>query len=1776
MKRTTIIAALAFVFGFHASASEFSCDFSGEGETVETIPAFAVGDKLFLRGPDGVSLSLDIVSAPPAGIAGQSFIAKDGATGAGAVVKSGVGKLRITVDDFAAGKIYTFVVKDGKKSFSSLDKVQEPDECATCAATVTNNVTDVSPTETPAVKTAKKSPVLKETGSVLLFAAQKSVVDILVAFDQGAKVKCTQLGFDSIEEFADYAVAKMNTVLANSQLDDKFCYRLVGVVEIDDKWSAINGALLGSLRASEGKLAKISQLREKFGADTTTLLIDKTSGTTTGIAYGYYLSGGYDVPSKFDTYAYNVCDINTVYSRYTMSHETGHNMGCGHSNRQGSNSGPGRYSDSCGYHFADANNVLRGTVMAYTYSGDNDGYYNPVPYFSTPEISPSEYGCALGVEGVNNNRGTLLQTYDDIAGLREHMLPYDWDVRFVDDSGNDIADGSYFYSSCYVTLTNSNPAAEIYYTLDGSTPTTGSLHGGSGTNVYMYLVTGPKTLTACAVVDGVAQSVRSITLHDGLTWSGDSNGNGFWLNGDSSVRPWNGEYFYNGDAVMFPDMSGVSCATVSVKGAVAPSAAAFSAVETAYTFDGGDDEAKITIPNDNFAPSGDVTFNVPVQLSAATFTNMTGCALTFNAPFGQIVDENSGSFTTMINIAPSAIMTVAPGVGKTQALVALNTNGWHSGTSTFRVGEGTVVLTGAINGGRGVIGRTKLEVGNGGELVFNMGGGTGHEMNQTSLTIEKGGVVRFNDMEHLRRTLCLQGGTIYAKRLDLMGNPGVYVTDNSAIENNGGGYILIRNSDSEINVYDGTYLTLNVGTQTDNRDDTSGWGIVKRGSGTLVANVELKHSGVTDIESGSLEVGYSSGSTIYGLGWIVAEGSALKVKSGCTLKTPTLTLDETATVSVSAASEPPIVATNDVSVSGVYFELAGADNLAAGASYPLLKGNAGISDAKNAKTSRLPELAKGLKWQLEVSNNTLYAKVVEKSAIEEAVPFVSNDLSLALAMPDDATVAEGGGARIAASPIVLDGLSTKAVSIAVKVVVPESSPSDVATICAWRVGDYKIYCVRETTGKLNCRWIGVNGSLGTTANQTNDIVLAAGEHLLQIGYYSNGSGGTRVLLDGEVAYIASGLVFSGESVNRVTFGATAEDSPRYPYAGLVIREAAVLDVLSTEPAPRMTASGGSITYSLNVPGVIPRVFPITPSGALELDETVVEATFGETPGEASVSVMASFPADKVGTVCGMWVQLDSSAKCALQAEYEGDGKFYIRYNDYALTSSPAARLSETSEDVTQPHLYTLAFKSGEGATFYQDGVALLKASLPYSNYSASKVVSPVTFGCGPYHLWRGSPWHDYPNPAKDFSLYGSHIALGTSDRAVSEAAVMASMATDGDDPEPPETPATVDVLVAYDNGAQAYVANKGVTLSEFAATQIEKMNAVLATNRLDRYYSYRLAGVCKVDGVYDNIDTAPALIAAGTGAAVSLRAARELYCADTVTMLVDVTGNTLGNSSPLNSPNDVASQHECAFSVCSIRAVDTGSQHTMIHENAHNMGCGHARAQSIINSPFEYGRGFYFKDGNVTRHTIMAYGGDNDASWYFSTTSTEFGFTLGDATNNNARVLKETCGEVAKWRDGAAIELDGSFSTGDAVWQTGRKYPWFVEGDAIRSFNQTDYQYQCTIPLKATIIGPKVLSFKYKSYFGGESVAGNNYSHFDVLLDDSPVITQTECTNSWTDAQVEVPKGTHEVVFVFSQRFAMNNSKDYKGGTPEADDAVWIKDIHVVEKRIRGGTAVIR
>ena len=313
-----------------ASAASFSCDLTqGDGSAVIAPTGLQVGDTVAVSLPDGVSFSFLISAAPPAGIAGPSFIARDAASGASAILKPLHGSgMRISIDDFSRARAFGIRIKDGRATFTARDTSSAPaDSCATCTEGLPQS--EPAPiTNTPTSKTSTAKPRLA-AGSPFPLAAQKSVVDILVAFDQGAKATCVELGFDGIDDFADYAVNKMNTVLANSQLDDQFCYRLAGIVEIDGSWSAINNELLLSMRAREGKFAKLSQLRDKCGADTITLLVNRTKGNTAGIGFEYSGNAGQTIEyfNSMD-YACNVCDINTVHSRYTMSHETGHNMGC--------------------------------------------------------------------------------------------------------------------------------------------------------------------------------------------------------------------------------------------------------------------------------------------------------------------------------------------------------------------------------------------------------------------------------------------------------------------------------------------------------------------------------------------------------------------------------------------------------------------------------------------------------------------------------------------------------------------------------------------------------------------------------------------------------------------------------------------------------------------------------------------------------------------------------------------------------------------------------------------------------------------------------------------------------------------------------------------------------------------------------------------------------------------------------------------------------------------------------------------------------------------------------------------------------------------------------------------------------------------------------------------------------------------------------------------------------------------------------------------------------
>ena len=613
--------------------------------------------------------------------------------------------------------------------------------------------------------------------------------------------------------------------------------------------------------------------------------------------------------------------------------------------------------------------------MAYDNTSPASGTYSPVPYFSSPDIKPSELGVFVGTP-TNNNRLTIINNYKDVAAWREHVVPYDWDVRFLDSNGNDIPDGTYFAPPMYVTLTNANPNAVIYYAYGGETPTSVSA---SGTQI---LLQDTRTITACAVVDGVAQSMRTVTFVNGLEWSGESgqNGNGIWKSGDSSVRAWNNssQYFLNGyDTIRFPDIEGNAAPTVTVNGLVAPIGASFMNYATTYTFEKGSDDALIRLGDTSFAPVGPATFNVPVSLAAASFTSPAGCFMTFNAPFGTNVTAGAtyGHCTNMVVVGEGGTLTVSPGAGKTQVFDRFNNTGMYWNTATFCVGAGTVRFNGPANGNKGLFGSTKIAVGDGGNLVFNVGGATGSGVSST-LTVSKGGTVTFNAMEHMNRKLVLDGGTVRCKRLDWMNGTTISATDDSSIvENGSGGYVLIRFADATVDVSTGATLTLDVPITTGY--NTANYGFVKTGGGELLANREMSHTGVTVISNGTVSIGYSSATRV-GLGWSVASGATLKLKDGCSLAVPTLTLEGGATLALPATNAAPLSATNNVSVAGVTIELSNATNLSVGASYPLLASEGGISGVENMDGTRLPALASGLEWKIEVVDGTLCAKVARE------------------------------------------------------------------------------------------------------------------------------------------------------------------------------------------------------------------------------------------------------------------------------------------------------------------------------------------------------------------------------------------------------------------------------------------------------------------------------------------------------------------------------------------------------------------------------------------------------------------------------------------------------------------------------------------------------------------------------------------------------------------------------------------------------------------------------
>ena len=242
-------------------------------------------------------------------------------------------------------------------------------------------------------------------------------IDLLIVYDSRA-AKWVE-GRGGIEEFAASNVKKSNEALAHTGLDSLFSFRLVGVMALKtDCGSEITTNILENMQAAVGEFKDVAAKRNELGADIVSLFID--TGMENGVSgFGYSLrddpNWNSDDFSYFERAALNICAIRAVDHGHTLTHELGHNMGAGHSDKQAGSPGPQFFDYSAAYYFSSGEAHYH-TIMAYGCDGSTSIGYTEIPYFSSPNHQYS--GVTVGDADHDNTR-TLSRTYLTVSEFRE-------------------------------------------------------------------------------------------------------------------------------------------------------------------------------------------------------------------------------------------------------------------------------------------------------------------------------------------------------------------------------------------------------------------------------------------------------------------------------------------------------------------------------------------------------------------------------------------------------------------------------------------------------------------------------------------------------------------------------------------------------------------------------------------------------------------------------------------------------------------------------------------------------------------------------------------------------------------------------------------------------------------------------------------------------------------------------------------------------------------------------------------------------------------------------------------------------------------------------------------------------------------------------------------------------------------------------------------------------------------------------------------------------------
>lgn len=242
-----------------------------------------------------------------------------------------------------------------------------------------------------------------------------TAIDVMVVYDTTAQSWVAANG--GMTNFAIAAVARMNLAMATTGIDCTF--RLVHTVAKAYTYDTAGtlSAPLYAITDGTGVFSDIAAIRTAYAADLVTILVD------TGSAYGYVGLGWLlSSTSGNSSYAFTACAIRSVNQSHTLTHEAGHNLGCGHAVNQVSDPGPSSlYTYASGYYFT-ASSINRHTIMAYNNDGYGNYYYD-TDFFSTPLKTYGTSGVVVGDASTADNARVIRNTMGVISQYKTLSAP---------------------------------------------------------------------------------------------------------------------------------------------------------------------------------------------------------------------------------------------------------------------------------------------------------------------------------------------------------------------------------------------------------------------------------------------------------------------------------------------------------------------------------------------------------------------------------------------------------------------------------------------------------------------------------------------------------------------------------------------------------------------------------------------------------------------------------------------------------------------------------------------------------------------------------------------------------------------------------------------------------------------------------------------------------------------------------------------------------------------------------------------------------------------------------------------------------------------------------------------------------------------------------------------------------------------------------------------------------------------------------------------------------